>query len=289
MEPGSLQSALDRTERLTRRASSSFYWAMRLMPRPRRQAMFAIYAFCRIVDDIADDGSRPAAERMADLERWRTRIEALYSGAPDHFVTRALAPAVERHDLSRRDFLAVIDGMEMDAAGPVVAPSMERLDFYCDCVASAVGRLSVKVFGERGGAGRAVAHHQGRALQLANILRDVAEDAAIGRLYLPREMLERHGIDWSDPARVMAQPGFPALWRELAGVAAHHFDETRRLLSACSADMRPARIMMEVYERNFRRMQALTDAELADPAVPKRLVGKFEKLVISFATWLRGR
>ncbi len=289
MEAGSLQSALDRTERLTRQASSSFYWAMRLMPRPKRQAMFAIYAFCRIVDDIADDGTRPAGERMAELERWRARIDALFSGAPDHFVTRALAPAVERFDLSRRDFLAVIDGMEMDAAGPVVAPSMERLDFYCDCVASAVGRLSVKVFGERGGTGRQVAHHQGRALQLANILRDVAEDAAIGRLYLPREMLERHGIDWSDPASVMAQPGYPALWRELAGLAAHHFDETRRLLGACSADMRPARVMMEVYERNFRRMQALTDRELADPAVSKRLVGKFEKLVISFTTWLRGR
>ncbi len=289
MEAGSLQSALDRTERLTRQASSSFYWAMRLMPRPKRQAMFAIYAFCRIVDDIADDGTRPAGERMAELERWRARIDALFSGAPDHFVTRALAPAVERFDLSRRDFLAVIDGMEMDAAGPVVAPSMERLDFYCDCVASAVGRLSVKVFGERGGTGRQVAHHQGRALQLANILRDVAEDAAIGRLYLPREMLERHGIDWSDPASVMAQPGYPALWRELAGLAAHHFDETRRLLDSCSADMRPARVMMEVYERNFRRMQALTDRELADPAVSKRLVGKFEKLVISFTTWLRGR
>ncbi len=289
MASESLQSALDRTERLTRQASSSFYWAMRLMPRPKRQAMFAIYAFCRIVDDIADDGSRPSAERMAELERWRERIDALFSGTPDHFVTQALAPAVERFDLSRHDFLAVIDGMEMDAAGPVVAPSMERLDFYCDCVASAVGRLSVKVFGERGETGRMVAHHQGRALQLANILRDVAEDAAIGRLYLPREMLERHGIDWSDPASVMAQPGYPALWRELAGLASHHFDRTRQLFATCSADMRPARIMMEVYERNFRRMQALSDAALADPSVSKRLVGKFEKLVISFTTWLRGR
>ena len=289
MDPASLQSALDRTERLTRQASSSFYWAMRLMPRAKRRAMFAIYAFCRIVDDIADDETRPADVRMAELERWRERIEALYAGKPDHFVTHALAPAVKAFDLSRRDFLAVIDGMEMDAAGPVVAPSMERLDFYCDCVASAVGRLSVKVFGERGETGRQVAHHQGRALQLANILRDVAEDAAIGRLYLPREMLERHGIDWSDPTSVMAQPGYPALWRELADLAAHHFEETRRLFATCSADMRPARIMMEVYERNFRRMRAMSDEELADPAVSRRLVGKFEKLVISFTTWLRGR
>ncbi len=277
-----------RTAALTKRAASSFYWAMRLMEREKRQAMFAIYAFCRIIDDIADDENIPVAARKAELEAWRGRIDALHLGRAEHFVTVALAPAVERFGLRREDFLAVIDGMEMDAEGPLVAPPEEILDLYCDRVASAVGRLSVRVFGEGSQLGMRIAHHQGRALQLANILRDVTEDAGMGRLYLPRELLEAHGIDWSDPRAVMGQPGFPALWRALAARAKAHFAQTRQLFARSRADMRAARIMLAIYERNLARMMALSDTELADPARSKRLVGKGEKLMIALGIWLGG-
>ena len=283
------RQAQARTAALTRDAASSFYWAMRLMERQRRQAMFAIYAFCRIVDDIADDeGAAPAARKVA-LEEWRGRVEALYEGRAEHFVARALAPAIEAFGLRKADFLAVIDGMEMDAEGPLVAPPEAVLDLYCDRVASAVGRLSVRVFGEGGELGERIAHHQGRALQLANILRDVAEDAELGRLYLPRELLSAHGIGWSDPRAVMGQPGFAALWRELAARAQEHFTETKALFAQSRADMRTARIMLAIYERNLRRMMALSDAELADPARSKRLVGKGEKLLVALGIWLGGR
>ena len=275
--------------RITRLSSSSFYWAMRLLPRGKRRAMFAIYAFCRVVDDTADDEGRDGATRLAELDKWRRRIGALYEGRAEHVITLALRPAVRRFGLRKEDFLAIIEGMEMDAGGPLVAPEMKTLDLYCDRVASAVGRLAIRVFGESGELGREIAHHQGRALQLANILRDVDEDARLGRLYLPRELLEKHGIEWSDTLKVTGQPGYAALWRELAEVAAGHFATTHELIAESSADLTASRIMLAVYERNFTRMRALSDRQLADAAFSKRLTGKREKLLIALKVWLGGK
>ncbi|MBX7200283.1 MAG: squalene/phytoene synthase family protein, partial [Rhodospirillaceae bacterium] len=169
-------------------AGSSFYWAMRFLPQAKREALFAIYAFCREVDDIADgDATRP--EKIVALDAWRQKVEALYQGKASDAISRALTQAVATHGLRKKDFIAVIQGMEMDARGPIVAPSLDELDLYCDCVAAAVGRLCVPVFGEATPAGERVANRLGRALQLTNILRDVEEDAGIGRLYLPAELL----------------------------------------------------------------------------------------------------
>src|SRR5690348_9178166 len=125
-------------------SGTSFYWAMRLLPKERREAMYAVYAFCREVDDIADDA--PPAERAPGLEAWRREIAALYHGGePRHLVGRALAGPIVRYGLRRDDFLAVIDGMAMDAERDIRAPSLAELDLYCDRVASAVGRLSVRI------------------------------------------------------------------------------------------------------------------------------------------------
>ena len=130
--------------------------------------------------------------------------------------------------------------------------------------------------------GTAVAHHTGRALQITNILRDVDEDASIGRVYLPRELLEKHDVDYSEPTEITAQPGFVAMWRELAEVAHGEFVDAEAAMNLCRKDvMRPARIMKAVYQRNLERMMALPDATLADPKVSKRLVGSKEKLLIA--------
>ncbi|MBV8919887.1 squalene/phytoene synthase family protein, partial [Bradyrhizobium sp.] len=168
-------------------SGSSFYAAMRILPREQREAMFQIYSFCRQVDDIADsDGPREA--RLAALQQWRDDIDALYQGrAPARL--RDYAATVKKFGLRREDFLAIIDGMEMDVPADIRAPDMATLDLYCDRVASAVGRLSVRVFGMPEEDGLLLAHHLGRALQLTNILRDIDEDAGLGRLYLPREAL----------------------------------------------------------------------------------------------------
>ena len=192
-------------------SGSSFYIAMRLMPAEERDAMFAIYAFCRKVDDIADDGVGTRSQRHEKLEQWRSDLFDLYSGKVAQQV-RFLAPAVARYGLRLEDFLTILDGMDMDVAEDIVAPDLATLDLYCDRVASAVGRLSIKVFGMEEGPGFELAHHLGRALQLTNILRDIDEDAAVGRLYLPREYLEEMDCcRQMDPAAIIARPEIDAV------------------------------------------------------------------------------
>jgi phytoene synthase len=228
-------------------AGTSFYWAMRLLPRHRRDGMYAIYAFCREVDDIADD-TAPPAQKQAALAEWHGEIDALYAGKPRQIVARALLDPVERYRLRREDFHAVIAGMEMDAAADIRAPDLATLDLYCGRVAGAVGHLSVHVFGDAGPAAHDLADHLGRALQLTNILRDLDEDAQRARLYLPREILERHGIAGTDPRTVLRHPALPAACRELAELAVGHFDEAACVMAHCSRRaMRPAAVMGAFY------------------------------------------
>ena len=198
-------------------AGTSFYWAMRLLPRDRRNGMYAIYAFCREVDDIAD-GDRPVEQKLAALAAWRGEIDNLFDGEARHLVARALLEPTRRFQLRKKDFLAVLAGMEMDAREDIRAPYFASLDLYCARVASAVGHLSVHVFGDAGDAAHRVADSLGRALQLTNILRDLAEDAARGRLYLPREILEQHGIRSAEPAAVLRHPALPAACRDVAAI-----------------------------------------------------------------------
>jgi phytoene synthase len=238
-------------------AGTSFYWAMRLLPRDRRDGMYAIYAFCREVDDIADD-TGPPAPKQAALAAWHAEIDALYAGQPRQIVARALVEPVERYRLRREDFHAVIDGMEMDAAEDIRAPDLATLDLYCGRVAAAVGHLSVHVFGDAIPAAHSVADHLGRALQLTNILRDLDEDARRGRLYLPREILERHGIAGTEPLKVLRHPALPAACRELAQLALTHFGEAAQAMTRCSRwAMRPAAVMGAFY-------RALLDALLRE-------------------------
>ncbi len=270
-----------------RAAGSSFYWAMRLMDPERRAALFAIYAFCREVDDIAD-GEAAAAEKRTALAQWRDRLAAIFDDRPETPLERALARARARFGLDRADFEAVIEGMEMDAGAPIIAPDAGVLDRYCDCVASAVGRLCVRVFGAPATPGRALAKHLGRALQLTNILRDIEEDAARGRLYLPADLLAAHGITSRDPHVVLSAPGLVGVKRDLAARIAAEFAAARAALAACdSGDLRPAAIMMAVYERRFVRMRARDFAPEPQSGL-HRLLGRLEKLWIALRLAVKG-
>ena len=236
-------------------AGTSFYWAMRLLPRDRRNGMYAVYAFCREVDDIAD-GERPVEHKLAALAAWHEEIEALYDGHPRHLVARALAGPVQDYQLRREDFLAILAGMEMDARGDIRAPDLATLDRYCARVASAVGHLSVHIFGDSSDAAHAVADSLGRALQLTNILRDLAEDAARQRLYLPREILDRHGIRGDEPAAVLRHPALPATCRDVAAIAESHFRQAARAMEQCShRAMRPAAVMAALYRATLSALQ----------------------------------
>jgi len=257
-------------------AGSSFYSAMRLMPRAERDAMFAIYAFCRAVDDIADDGVGTRAERAERLAAWRRDLDALYQGgAPT--LSLFLAPHIEAYGLRKEDFLTVIDGMEMDVDGDIRGPDLATLDLYCDRVASAVGRLSVKVFGMEEGPGFRLAHHLGRALQLTNILRDLDEDAEIGRLYLPQEFLGEAQIPADDPTASIANPAIDEACRAVARIAHRHYEEAAKVLAERPrGQLRAPRVMGAVYSAILAKMEKHGWA----PPRTRAKVGKGELLMI---------
>ena len=261
----------------TTASGSSFYAAMRILPRQQREAMFQIYSFCRQVDDIADSDG-PRGERLAALQRWRDDIDALYRGQPPSRL-RDYVASVQRFDLQRADFLAIVDGMEMDVPQDIRAPDLATLDLYCDRVASAVGRLSVRVFGLPRDDGILLAHHLGRALQLTNILRDIDEDAAIGRLYLPREGLIEAGIVGSDPLKVAADPDLPKVCTPIVARAREHFERADEVMARNRRRVVRAPRIMSKYYRAI--LELLVARGFANPRVPVRL-NKLARLAIIF-------
>ena len=241
----------------TRASKSSFYLAMRLMPKAQRQAMFEIYSFCRAVDDIADDGG-PRETAQARLQRWRADLDALFAGRPPARLA-GLAQAVKTFGLKLEDFLAVIDGMEMDVERTVGAGATDwaTLDLYCDRVASAVGRLSTRVFGMEEGEGVALAHHLGRALQLTNILRDLDEDASVDRLYLPVEALRAADISATDPFPAINDPNIEKACLAVAARAEGHFKSASEIFARTPRKVaRTPRIMGEAYRYILDRLYA---------------------------------
>ena len=261
-------------EKLVLRSGTSFHRGMRVLPPDRRAAMYAVYAFCRIVDDVADEPG-PLPDKLAGLAAWRSRIAALYAGQADDAVTRVLLPAIRTYDLRQEDFLAVIDGMGMDTDA-IVAPDLATLDLYCDRVAAAVGRLSVRAFGDASPKADEVAWHLGRALQMTNILRDVAEDAGRDRLYLPREWLEEAGVPPTPAA--LHHPGLAAVCARAARQAHLHFDAAHAAMAACDPRaMRPARLMGAAYGALLTRLERRGWTRL-DQTVQ---VPKWQKLLIA--------
>ncbi len=260
-----------------RRVGSTFYWAMRLMPRGKREAMFAIYAFAREIDDIADGSGSPTDKRIG-LDAWRREIAEIYAGRPATALGGALAAANARFVLPRDEFEALIDGMAIDAEGPVRAPSRDELARYCRLVAGSVGLLSLPVFGCAGAHERAMALKLGEAMQLTNVLRDLAEDALRGRLYLPREALLAAGIAVDDPDAALAHPRLGEACAALAAEAEENFAAAERLLlrSTCRRALAPASLMMASYRRLLAKLR-----HGAWPAAARPRLSVGEKLALA--------
>jgi squalene synthase HpnD len=236
-------------------AKSSFHTAVRILPPQQRLAMCQIYAFCRAVDDIADC-TGPRAQRLADLQQWRTDIAACYAGAAPSPLA-GLAAQIGRFGLAQDDFLAILDGMTMDVVDDIRAPGASTLDLYCERVASAVGRLAVRVFGLDDVVGPALAHHLGRALQLTNILRDIDEDAEIGRVYLPAEALCAAGVPLGEPRQMVAHPALGQACTALQRQAQAHYGQANALMKRCPPQLvRSPRIMSGVYHCVLERLAA---------------------------------
>ena len=231
------------------RAKSSFARGMRVLKGERRRALFAVYGFCRAVDDIAD-GAMPAAEKRRALAAWRAKLVA-----PDCALSRELAQARLAFALPIGECEAMIEGMETDATPALRLPDEDALEAYTRRVAGSVGALAVRIFGAPGAEGFGLA--LGRTFQLVNILRDVDEDAALDRVYVPASVLAQYGVDEIEAARIVAHPGFAACCAALAARAKAGFAEAERELALHDARaLKPARVMMWGYRRLFERMQA---------------------------------
>lgn len=245
----------EHVRRLVERSGTSFYWAMRLLPPEKREAMFAIYAFCRDVDDIADDEGH-IAQRQRGIADWRDEIDRLFEGRPTRPISRALMSPIKTYALPKEEFLAMLDGMSMDAEERMLAPPLDELLLYCRRVAGAVGMLSVRVFGDAGPAALELAVVEGEALQLTNFLRDLGEDAARGRLYLPREYLEEAEIAIETAEGVLDHPHLAQVCHRLAALAEDRFQGAERLIGRCDRRaLRPAVIMLEAYHRLLAKLR----------------------------------
>ena len=237
-------------------SNSSFFLAMKLLSGEKRRALFAVYEFCRQADDIADGEAEPA-EKLARLDCLAAGIDGLFDDRrPEPRSWPELDQAIRRFVLPKDDFLAVIDGCRMDCNGLMVRPDLETLDLYCDRVAGAVGRLAVRIFGVSTDDALMLAHHQGRAMQLTNMLRDVAEDAAMGRLYVPDEFLTAKGVKGADIKALIDHPGFPAACADLAELARSHYRQADSYAALGSKKvLRCAKVMRAIYERLLGRLE----------------------------------
>jgi 15-cis-phytoene synthase len=207
-DDASLEADYERCAQITRRSRSSFYYAFILLPPERRRALHAVYAFCRFIDDIADDES--IREPAMLLRRWREELDRVYTGVPTRALSRALADSARRFSIPRNLFEEIIAGVEMDLSRKRYQ-TYEELRPYCYRVASALGLICIEIFGYRNPSARLYAENLGLALQLTNILRDVREDAERGRIYLPLEDLERFGVSEDEILGGVYSPNFVRL------------------------------------------------------------------------------
>ena len=225
-----------------------------MLPLERRRAMYAIYAFCREVDDIADQPGNAAVKRNR-LAAWRDEIGRLFAGRPQRPTACALYGPIQRYKLPREEFLAVIDGVEIDAAPVVRMRTLTELLSYCRKVAGAVGMLSIHAFGVPAHPGPRIAETLGNAMQLTNILRDLKEDGAAQRLYVPEDLLAGHGISANPPEAVFEHPRFGSVCAELAELARGYFIESEELIAELgSRKLRAAVVMMTIYRETLDRL-----------------------------------
>ena len=237
---------------ITRRSSSNFYYAFMLLPAERRQALYSVYAFCRFVDDIADDavGDEAGGKPATLLARWREELERVFSGSPTHAISRALAYNVRHFAIPRRYFEEIIDGVEMDL-GRTRYATFEELRLYCYRVASAVGLVCIEIFGYRNPRTREYAENLGIAFQLTNIIRDLSEDAARGRIYLPLEDLARFDVSEDEILR-----GADTI--ELRRLLEHEVERARSFYAqaenALAAEDRAAMVCAEAMRSIYRAL-----------------------------------
>ena len=273
------------SQTITARSASNLAGAFILLPKKKRLAMCALYAFCREVDDVADEEESPAAERRARLQAWREDVRvACGAGSPRFPVNRELQPVILAHKLPFNLFDELIKGVEMDLDIQRYE-TLEQLEQYCYRVASVVGLLSIEIFGYQDAGCQEYARHLGKALQLTNILRDVRTDAAKGRIYLPLQELQRFGVSPEEILRSQYSPRYLAAARSIAAVAREYYVKARQALPAVDRrSMTTAELMGSVY---WRLLEKLERNEFNVFHTPETRLTKPQKVFLIFRTWFR--
>jgi phytoene synthase len=270
---------------ITRRSASNLALAFVMLPRDRREAMASLYAFCREVDDVADEDSRPIEDRQRRLEEWRSDVKSACSGGAAGIpVIRELAPAIARYRLPFELFDDLIRGVEMDLTVRRYS-TYEEVERYCYRVASVVGLLSIEVFGYRQPGCRDYAVTLGKAFQWTNILRDVGNDAQRGRIYLPQEALAQHGVREEEILQGLESERFGKLAREISDRARRYYLEAREVLPEEDRhNMVAAELMGSVYWRLLLQLERSGFRVLGTHAIR---LGKATKLFLVLRAWCR--
>lgn len=262
-------------------SGSSFYYSFRFLPEPQRLAITALYAFCREVDDVVDETHDPQVANST-LNWWRSELDQLYAGAPQHPVTQALLPHVKRLDLPREQLLEIIDGMAMDLQ-QARYNSFKDLQLYCYRVAGVVGQLSAQIFGFTDRKTLKYAHDLGIAFQLTNIIRDVGEDARRGRIYLPVEELQRFNVPASDILQYRETPQFVELMRFQLERAQHWYDQALAQLPKADRKTQRAGLMMAAI---YRATLVEIERDGVGKVLNQRLsLTPIRKLWLAWKTW----
>jgi len=270
--------------KLTRKSRSNFFYAFLCLPRPQREAIYAVYAFCRIVDDAVDVGHDRAAQRK-ELERWRGEIAEVFEGRPGHPAAQRLQEAVRLFRIPREALNEIIAGVEMDLDRSTY-DTFEELYPYCYRVASAVGLCCIEIFGYTDVRARSYAVDLGVALQLTNIMRDVEPDARAGRVYLPQEDLKRFGVTGEDLGAGRYTPAFVRLMEHQAARAHAYYERAWAALPRADAHtLFAAEIMGRTYFALLRLMERRRFRVFGE----RVSVPTSRKLVIALRSWIHSR
>jgi phytoene synthase len=272
----------DYCQKKAAQSGSSFYYAFLFLPPERRRAITALYAFCREVDDAVDEPSEASVARVR-LAWWRDEVARLYAGKPEHPVTRALQPFIERFDLSATRLGEIMDGMEMDLTQSRYL-DYAGLQLYCHRVAGVVGLLAASIFGRTEAITLEYAEKLGLAFQLTNIIRDVGEDARNNRIYLPMDELKRFGVPASDILGARYSEAFSALMRFQAERALDCYDQAMALLPAADRKaQRPGLVMAAIYRQLLLEIQRDGFQVLHQ----RTSLTPLRKLWLAWSTWVR--
>jgi phytoene synthase len=270
---------------ITRKSASNLALAFVLLPRPKRDAMSALYAFCREVDDVADEESIPAEKRRIQLAEWRADVKRACENQPPLFpVNRELQPVIRQFNLRFELFDDLIKGCEMDL-DIKRHENFDTLEKYCHHVASVVGLLSIEIFGYKNPACRDYAVYLGKALQFTNILRDVRTDALRDRIYLPQSELKRFNVTEDEILNSKYSDRYFALAGSIAARAKHFYKLAQKTLPA---EDRKAMVAAELMGSVYWRLLQKLERENFNVFGPEPLkLSKPHKLALIFRSWLR--